>query len=391
MTSQPGAPQGEGSPYSGHIPALDGVRGLAIFAVMGTHLFYGTPHGVVTVALQKCLEFGAHGVDLFFVLSGFLITGILYESRKEDGFFRKFYARRVLRIFPIYYAVLAGYAIASVALHLHFGRFLLALALYLQNTHWITMPIYSYHGQPPLPLFHFWTLAVEEHFYLVWPFVVFWLKRRRPLLLFSAVVLVLCPVLRLVTKHYGMSYEDQHANTFCRMDSLLAGAVLAITFRSRWHNAILRYAEAMLLAGLALSLIPMVLKYPVGSGLEGFLSAEDTALEYTWLALASAGLIACVLKHGPGRRVFSASPLRWTGRYSYGIYVLHVPLFAYLQTPLHHFFSRMLPSKGAVVGFTGMTCAGLAMVLAWCSYRFFEVRFLRLKRFFAYQRAASAG
>ena len=110
----------EGSPYARHLPALDGVRGFAVLGVACSHIFPGTPHSALQSLVHAAFSFGSRGVDLFFVLSGFLITGILYDSLPDPGFFRKFYARRILRIFPLYYGVLAAYALAALFFGLNF-------------------------------------------------------------------------------------------------------------------------------------------------------------------------------------------------------------------------------------------------------------------------------
>ncbi len=139
---------------------------------MGSHFFPGTPHTLSERSVRSVLAFGATGVDLFFVLSGFLISGILYDSLQDDHFFRKFYARRALRILPLYYGVIAVYAIVGLLLHRSSHGELLSLTLYLQNTSLIAQPIFYYTGPLLLPLGHFWSLAIEEQFYLVWPLAV---------------------------------------------------------------------------------------------------------------------------------------------------------------------------------------------------------------------------
>ncbi|HVG26286.1 MAG TPA: acyltransferase, partial [Acidobacteriaceae bacterium] len=192
MRSGSGLPA-EGSPYARHIPALDGVRGLALLGVVASHVFPGTPQGPVTFAVRQAFAFGATGVDLFFALSGFLITGILLDSLPDPGFFRKFYARRALRIFPLYYGVLAIYALGALLLGMRYSHELVSLALYLQNTALVAPPMYAYPGPSALPLAHFWSLAIEEQFYLVWPLVVFSLRRSQRLLWLCCSFFVICP------------------------------------------------------------------------------------------------------------------------------------------------------------------------------------------------------
>jgi peptidoglycan/LPS O-acetylase OafA/YrhL len=216
----------EGSPYRAHIPAVDGVRGVAVLAVMASHLFYFNATTPAMRWLQRGLEFGASGVDIFFVLSGFLITGILYDSLSEERYFQKFYARRTLRIFPLYYGVLLVAVLTTVLLGRHYHYELLSLALYVQNTHWIAVPISMYAGPPGLPLQHFWSLAVEEQFYLVWPLLIFVLRRPRPILVACAAGAVLSFVLRYTMNMHGAAYLEINGATACHLDTLLGGGRL---------------------------------------------------------------------------------------------------------------------------------------------------------------------
>lgn len=222
---------------------------------MLSHLFPGTARSAVTDTLQALFRFGASGVDLFFVLSGFLITGILYDSLHDRAYFRKFYARRALRIFPLYYGVLAIFLLQKIILGYHFHRELLSLALYLQNTHLIAAPIYDYTGAAKLPLVHFWSLSIEEQFYLVWPLLVFLIRDRRRLLAVCLAALALCPALRAFLVLHGAPYFMVHTNTVYRADSLLAGAALALLLRGPAHDRVLKHAGKLLLA----SIIPVVL------------------------------------------------------------------------------------------------------------------------------------
>jgi peptidoglycan/LPS O-acetylase OafA/YrhL len=139
----------------GHLLPLDGVRGLAILMVMGSHAFESNyEKGSRAIRwIGGILHYGNVGVDLFFVLSGFLITGILYDSLKDDGYFRKFYARRVLRIFPLYYGVLVVCFLLTRPLPLHWGAMGWLLVLYLQNLQ--PMAIVTFAPGPHLALYHF--------------------------------------------------------------------------------------------------------------------------------------------------------------------------------------------------------------------------------------------
>jgi peptidoglycan/LPS O-acetylase OafA/YrhL len=168
----------------GHIPALDGIRGIAIIAVMVFHFFlFGglSPQNKIDGIFYAVAKMGWAGVDLFFVLSGFLITGILHDSRGNDGFFRIFYARRFFRIFPLYYGALVLFL---VVLPLS-GAAWKALETGPKEQFWlwayvtnIRIALDNDWGRVPKALIHFWSLAVEEQFYLAWPFLVYFASRR---------------------------------------------------------------------------------------------------------------------------------------------------------------------------------------------------------------------
>ena len=380
----PGSPRipatSEASPYGRHIPALDGLRGLAVLGVAASHLFPGTAQSLLTRTIQSTLSFGFVGVDLFFVPSGFLITGILYDSLGDPGYFRKFYARRVLRIFPLYYGVLAFYALGALFFGMRYSHQLWSMALYLQNTSLIARPIYAYNGPSLLPLAHFWSLAVEEQFYLVWPLLVYSLRRQRPLLITCSAFMVLCPIFRLALWHRGWPYYPVHMSTLTRADTLLAGAALALLLRSPAHDRILRAAPWLFLCGVLLTAIT-------------FSRSDSTALSfrYTALYVTFAGLLALAVQPSIITDLCQFPPLRWFGRYSYGLYVFHLIFFAYLQEPLRAFIARHIsPSRGLGVAMAGLICFAVSMLAAYASYNLYEARFLRLKRFFAYRRQGKA-
>ena len=386
QTSSNGHSVAEASPYARHLPALDGVRGFAVLGVACSHLFPATPHSSFEAFVHNSFAFGASGVDLFFVLSGFLITGILYDSLPDPGFFRKFYARRVLRIFPLYYGVLAAFAVAALIFGLNFHHELLSLALYLQNSNLIAQRIRDYTGPTALPLPHFWSLAIEEQFYLVWPVTVFLLRTRHRLLIFCAAALFICPVLRAFLFLHSVNYYIVETNTLCRSDSLLAGAALALLFRSRLHDRVLRAAAWTFFAG-AISVV--LLSYASSHG--PFLNTATgylffLAFNFSAIALASVGLIALSLRSSLVSHLCTLHPMRWLGKYSYGIYVLHLILFSYLDEPLRHFFStHFTPNKGVEVVTTGVLILLLSLIAAYLSYHPYEQHFLRLKRYFDYR------
>ena len=342
----------------GHMPALDGLRGIAILLVLA-HGFDiiqtrgGPGHGV-----DLALDFGWIGVQLFFVLSGFLITGILLDTRGRPYYFRTFWLRRVLRIFPLYYGVLAiGFALG----HAH----QIWLWTYTSN---FAAPLG--HADSAFP--HFWSLAVEEQFYLLWPFVVRAAGRRGVIALSYVLVALAIGSRVYVRAHWG----DEAAYTFtpCRMDALAIGAGTAALVRgdqlrrtiARTHATTLgAIAGAMVLAGAVIGHLART-------------SAGMQAAGYTLIALAFAVLLVAVLP--PDRapaRVFSFAPLRRIGVYSYGMYVFHAPLHLFVGLPL---LAYLAPVQGTLVGLAYLVGAtAVTFALAAASYHLYERRFLALK------------
>lgn len=384
-----GARASEGSPYARHLPSLDGVRGLAILMVMASHFFSGTPHNRFERFLNSGLAFGATGVDLFFVLSGFLITGILFDSQHESRFFQKFYARRALRILPLYYGVILVYVIVGLVRRQSSGGELLSLACYLQNTGLIAAPITEYRGALMLPLGHFWSLAIEEQFYLVWPLLVFFLRTRWRLVVVCMCSILLCPSLRFLLWMRGAGYEAVHESMFCRADALLIGGALALLLRSGWHDRVLSVAP-WLSGVVVIVFLQRAATSPVGGFPHASSDVAKLALTYSVLAIGYVGLIAWALADSPARRLFSLRPLRVLGKYSYGLYVLHLILLAYLEVPLRARIQELHAGRGAVVLLTGVTAFVISLAAAMLSYQLYERQFLKLKRFFDYRAHGSA-
>lgn len=362
---------------------------MAVLGVMGSHFFRGSVAnaGFLVRSIGSAFAFGARGVDLFFVLSGFLITGILYDSLSDSGYFRKFYARRCLRIFPLYYGVLFTLLLLTPWLHIQWQNMQWSLLLYLQNTN-VIMPIYQWQSHS-VDLIHFWTLAVEEQFYLVWPLAVFLLRDRKKILVACVVLSLSALVLRSVLAFHHTLYFVINCATPCRADSLLIGGALALVLRGRLHDVILRYARPVffgaVMAIAALNLVrPVVASHP--QWIFSF-DASYLALSYTLLAVASAALIAWCLRPSSIPRSFFERPvLCFFGKYSYGIYVLHLIILSLIATDVRAWIDHQTGHKLMGIAGAGILTFILSVGAAYLSYNLYEKKFLHLKRYFDYTR-----
>ena len=240
-----------------HLPALDGLRGLAIVMVLFVH-FIGdlAPRTPVERGMVKLANYGIWGVDLFFVLSGFLITGILHDAKASPHYLRNFYVRRTLRIFPLYFGVLLLLFGVLPFLPISYPAGLSEAARH-QGWLWTyTCNVYlARAGSWALPyVSHFWSLAVEEHFYLLWPWVVLAL-RREALLGACAVGVVFALGLRVALSFAGAGEVALVVLTPCRLDALFIGAFLALAVRSVGIEPVAREARRWLVPLAALVLL----------------------------------------------------------------------------------------------------------------------------------------
>jgi peptidoglycan/LPS O-acetylase OafA/YrhL len=384
--STAGAP--DRPPSSETIPALDGVRGLAILLVLVHNLSPFEGGRLVDQGVALAFNFGWVGVQLFFVLSGYLISGILLDSRAAPGYYRAFFGRRVLRIFPLYYGVLLICMVILPVLRLA------PAPLLADREHSVWLWTYLINWAEPLgvpiaALPHFWSLAVEEQFYLVWPFVVRHATPRRLLWIVAALVIIAFGS-RLALRHAGASEAAPYMFTICRMDALGLGAAVAAVLRIpgareravRWRRGILAAAGTLFVAGVLATR---------GYPRTGY---ADQTFGYTILALTFAAVVlAVVLDHQRGRgwigAVFGHPVLRSFGKYSYAIYLFHQPLNLLIGVP--RLDARLPHGIGLKAGGLYMLAvAAASYALAVASYHGYEKHFLALKRYFQPGQPAAA-
>ena len=373
MVVQPSVPGATGQ----RIPALDVLRGVAVLAVFFHHAAPGTPpDGPLRIPLGV-IHLGWIGVDLFFVLSGFLITGILLDTRDRPGFFRRFYARRVRRIFPLYYVTLALIILVLPILGGAVEREARVVALeqewlwtYASNIRiaWLARWDAGYTA-------HFWTLAVEEQFYLVWPFVVL-LSTPQRLARTCACIAVLALVTRCALVLAGTSPLSLTVFTLTRADALALGGLLACLLRMPNGVDLVRRLiprAAWLGGGVAAVIAAADVAGLVGAWWTGQGAAWAT-VGYSALGVAFTALVAAAALSAPVApkgRVLRF--LRRTGVYSYGVYVLHAPVLYVLRD------AGWRTTDWRVYAAYVATAFVIVYALAAASWHGFESRLLRRK------------
>jgi peptidoglycan/LPS O-acetylase OafA/YrhL len=337
------------------IPQLDAVRGLAILVVMAHNVSLKYP----VLHSEKWTRDGWMGVDLFFALSGLLITGSLLDTKQSAGYFKNFYVRRCLRIWPLYYALIF---------------FMFVLVRFLSpsefqdvvrtSSPWWAFPLFLQNFLLPIstnaagPLAVTWSLAIEEQFYLFWAPVVRFCSSTN-LLRIAIAEICISPALRY---YLSLHHVNLYTNVFCRLDGLMAGAILAIMLRSR------NFVPSKLL--------PWAWILFLTAGLVAFVAESLDArwIVFTFTALASAAFIFVSL-FSPQKwvqKVMANRFLIYSGIISYGLYLLHKIPSGVVQT-LHLDRHPWLPFPFVFV--TSYALAALSWILL-------EKPFLSLKRFF---------
>jgi peptidoglycan/LPS O-acetylase OafA/YrhL len=357
-----------------HIPSLDGLRGIAMISVMLYHFFL--------------IPYAAwFSIDSFFVLSGFLITGILLDTKANKNYFKNYIARRMLRILPLYYGVLIIFflitplivskeSLAPYAIYYeHESNFW----VYLQN--WFLMLHETDLKGSGRILLHLWSLAVEEQFYIVWPFVVL-LFNVNNLVRFICAVIVFSITLKCYYFFSGHAWQYTYFNTFTRLDELCIGGLVAIAVRNEKVIArlqtIVPYVFKILLVFI---LAAIAIKRPAAPKSQ-FLEPLGTTVAAIFFASL---ILYCMSSHKRNlvKKVLENKILIFFGSYSYSMYIFHVPilavirpaLFQFLQKHIHHTIAFMLDN---------LICMFLVIAASQVTWYLIEKPALKLKRFFKY-------
>jgi peptidoglycan/LPS O-acetylase OafA/YrhL len=345
-----------------HYPALDGLRGLAILLVVFYHNF----------GFINYFFFGWLGVDLFFVLSGFLITDILLKTKNDPHYLKNFYGRRVLRIFPIYYLVLIIFLLIIPSLNVgllnldYYQTHQIWLWVYLQN--WL----YIFKPPPPdsLSLSHLWSLAVEEQFYLIWPFVILLIGKIKPLFFFMLSLLIIVIAVRFLVWLYHIekiAYFNLY--TFSRIDGICIGSMLALL--RQFNSRFLQKNIAVIVFTLA--------------GLNFIFYFFNNAYSFSFPFLAIIGYTTFAVIFGilvneavNNNKIivllFNNRFMKFFGKISYGLYIFHWPIYLILRNLVINLPNIIISIIATII----------AIVVSWLSFEFFESKILKLKKNFKY-------
>jgi peptidoglycan/LPS O-acetylase OafA/YrhL len=373
-----------------HIAILDGVRAYAILMVCVAHFFQVDEtslyqsHPMLGIILFKLSQLGLTGVELFFLLSGFLITNILLDSKSSSNYYRVFFARRVLRIFPLYYFVLivSFFIIPKFTTPDEAGRDVIAnqwwLWTYLSNISFVfDKPELTWDGSANFPHFgHFWSLAVEEHFYLVWPFIVYrckasWLPHVMLGLVASSVLVVFA---------YWWPFNNYQIlgwGTLRQAGTLALGGWIAVQWRepnvfNRWVSLARKCVLPAAFFFLLQTFIPRYLEF------------KPIVRQLACLMLFPAVLVLALAGSQTATKLFCHKILFFVGKISYGIYVYHFWLLPYYKIEIYQGWLHILGDGILAASFYTLICTVMSIGIAWLSWVILESRFHNYKSLYTY-------
>lgn len=374
-----------------HYPLLDGLRGLAILLVMIDHFIMFTPTAFWQRPISWIANTGWIGVDLFFVLSGFLITGILIKSLDQPNYFKNFYIRRALRIFPLNYFYIGFFTLALIIAKIFFlnhpnEKIDTALTelpwvwLYATNVlvaikgHFITASINQ-----------FWSLAIEEQFYLIWPALLFFAKNKKNIFKLSIFLFILSIVARALVVLFFENYGPiNHVSSVSRFDQFAAGAIASLLIQQKESLQIKKWAPTMTFTFLIGIIFCELL-----NRFFFFDRGHIEVLEYSVSAICFASLILWLLNTSERSAihcVFNSTVLKTLGKYSYAIYIFHFPLFIFLNWFFWPRVALLVPALNqdtlTTALYKSIVAGGLTLTIAYLSWHLFEKHFLKLKEKF---------
>jgi peptidoglycan/LPS O-acetylase OafA/YrhL len=370
------------------IVELDGVRGLALAMVLWIHCFLVRPNSIIAKLADSIGGSMYISLDLFFVLSGFLITSVLIRTRDSEYRARNFYARRFLRIFPAYYFVLVFiffvypvfYAPLRESQAYHDAIYFFT---YVQNFWQAWKPG---KGNPAWPgLEHLWSMAIEEQFYLVWPLVVWYTPPRR-LVQTCALVCAISVAIKVALLLHGTTVREVYLPTYCRLEGLAGGAALASLWQTHGLRSTPRWMRNIGMVATAALLFLIFRKYTHKAFPKDMVAHTVVAtIVFCWMIFA----VVTAPKDALIRRFFRNRVLRFLGRYSYGIYLIHYVVYWQIKYAVLDAFGQTADhASNNVANLAGVLIIASTIPLAVVMYRLIEEPALRLKRHFISNRPA---
>ena len=335
--------------------------------VLFFHNFYFIPYS----------QFGWIGVDLFFVLSGFLITEILLRTREEKKFLKKFYIRRILRIFPLYYLslflffMIAPYFSALKSQYSFYYDHQAMMWLYLQN--WL----FIFHAHPANNMLfqHFWSLAIEEQFYLIWPFVILICKNQKKLIWVIYISLASCILFRIFSwAYYSNNNIIFYLQNWTRIDGICVGSLIAVWKFNRQHleNKILKFSGVLIsIHLLAIIIVRTILKH--------------TPQYYFFIFTSVSAAFGIILVYALKDRIpfikslLSSRPLCYLGKISYGLYIFHYPVLQLVRFYLPDIKITIGSIQIDRILIIALVSTAIALFVSILSYHFFETKILMLR------------
>lgn len=363
------------------IPSLEGVRGYAFLLVFFMHYFarsdFPFENSPWTYPIFLLRQTAWVTVPVFFVLSGYLICGILCDTREREGYFKVFYSRRILRVFPVFYLTLLAVAVVDAHDRLPLGHVFWSHFFYIHNL----LPGYKGggHWAAEGQITHLWSMAVEEQFYLVMPLLVWICPNRRVLLRLVLGMIAACFAVRFGAPWLGVTSRQMDFWTPTRVDAILMGAALAIVARDPIYKRMEPCAKYVSIAGLA-AIAAISIRTAGAPPSTEILSAILISV----LNITAAALVISVLKADSlPSRLCSQSWICWLGSRSYGLYLFHYTYMNWFLTSFAGRLSTHMSRQPALLLSIGAAFS-LTLVLAILSYRFIEQPAMDLKKRIAY-------
>ena len=356
------------------IDFLDGVRGCAILLVLFFHLiFMPLPLGTFSIFWLNAGRFFMHGVTLFFVLSGFLVGSLLLHYKNSKNYFKAFYFRRAARILPLYYLLLISYYFTKYVVFLNVQQ----AELSSLSPEW-TYPFFlqSFYipklGLGPGMLNVCWSLCIEEQFYLFAPILIYFIENNK------LIIICICGILASLFSRMLIPGVDDLAILALitsRFDSIFMGMILAVIYQKKAFMADLK-ANSIQLYVLLLILVAGIII--------GFNNFSMGVFKFTWFSLFFTVILLIPLSNSDSVfcKIFNLKALKYFGKYSYGIYLYHMPVF-FLLHAANEKYGFSLNSNNKLIMFNSATILVIVLISV-ISYNIFEKRFVNRAQLYKY-------